>query len=415
MSELRTRLAHLRGEAGCASGSGPPEVSATEVSDLRRRLGRLRAAHRTQPPVARARVSDETLAARLGGRVVSDGLIVVEEAIPLGTRHGATRLGHHLESAIRFFAGEGAQAGEDTVFMDTETTGLSGGTGTVVFLLGLARRTRTFLHVTQLFLTGFRGEATMLRSAAERLRAARVLVTYNGKSFDHPLLSARYRLLGLDDPFAPLAHVDLLHATRRAFGRRWDECTLRAAEHRLLAFRRRHDIPGEQIPATWFRWVRHGASEDLHRVVTHNRHDVVTLTALLPTLHRCYESPAETGADVLALARHYHRQFDETRSYAYLREHRAHLERHGLLELARLSRRRGEREAALAIWRELAARHDATALECLAKHYEHLARDLHSALSATRELLAVEPDAPSHRRREARLLAKLGSAGASGR
>lgn len=411
MSELRVRLARLREESGGAPGARSRDTLPADSSALRHRLERLHASQRAIRRRQSCAGGDHALAARLGGRVLSDGLIAVEETIPLGTRHGRARLGHDLAEALRFFGdGGGAErpyGDADAVFMDTETTGLSGGTGTVVFLLGLARRTPDALAVTQLFLTGFRGEAAMLETAARFLGGARVLVSYNGKSFDRPLLSDRCRLAGLPDPFATLEHIDLLHPTRRAFRSRWGECSLRAAEHRLLAFHREGDIPGAEIPQAWFRWVRHGDAADLGRVVRHNRWDVVTLVAALPALRRCYEAPGDDGADAHAVARHYRRSFDEQRAYVYLRAHRAHLGADGLLELARLGRRRGRYDLALAIWEELAGAGHTQAMESLAKHHEHAARDPGRALALTRELIAREPACAAHRHREARLLAKL--------
>ncbi|NIR31841.1 MAG: ribonuclease H-like domain-containing protein [Gammaproteobacteria bacterium] len=412
MSELRVRLARLRRETGNGSGSQPGAAPAADTCELRRRLQRVHASsHRIRRLPTPTPLGDDALAEHLGGRVLSDGLVAVEETIPLGTAHGRGRLGHDIAPALCFFGAKATSDsayGEDgAVFMDTETTGLSGGTGTLVFLLGLARRTPHALEITQLFLTGFRGEPAMLETAGRIVGGARVLVSYNGKSFDHPLLSDRYRLAGLPDPFAALEHIDLLHATRRAFGKQWGECTLRAAERRLLAFRREDDIPGADIPEAWFRWVRRGAAADLGRVVRHNRWDVVTLVAVLPILQRCYEAPGEDGADAYAVARHYRRCFDDRRAYAYLRAHRAHLGADGLLELARLGRRYGEGDLALAVWEELGTAGNTQALECLAKHHEHAARDPARALALTRELVAREPLSAAHRHREARLRAKL--------
>lgn len=406
MSGLRARLERLHREYGSEAGAS------AGASDLRQRLARLRGAGRARTPRARAaRIGDGALAERLGGRVVSGGLIAVEQTLPLDTRHGRARLDGDLAPALHLFAAAGAPASpcaaRDALFMDTETTGLSGGTGTLVFLLGLARRSANALELTQLFLTGFEGEPAMLETAARFAAQARVLVTYNGKSFDQPLLCARYRLLGRADPFAPLAHVDLLHATRRAFGKRWRECSLRTLERHLLAFQREGDIASAEVPAAWVRWMRHGETADLIRVLRHNRWDLVSLAGALPLLRRCYEAPAEGGADALALARHYGRRFDEDRAYAYLRAHRQDLTSEGLLELARLSRRRGDWALALSIWSRLAAHGDARALEHLAKYHEHVARDPERALASTRELIAREPDAAAHRRRAARLRAKL--------
>ena len=146
----------------------------------------------------RKRISDETLADRLGGRVVCDGVILIREQFPVDAFHGEFPLADSANSALRqglsLCTGGDGETPRACVFMDTETTGLAGGTGTLVFLLGMARFSGGMLEIGQLFLTGFQGESAMLDEARDFLHGADALVTFNGRSFDSPLLAARYRL-----------------------------------------------------------------------------------------------------------------------------------------------------------------------------------------------------------------------------
>src|SRR5262249_57224124 len=141
-----------------------------------------------------------------------------------------------------------ALSAEQLVFLDTETTGLAGGTGTLAFLVGLGRIDGEVLRLRQFFLTGFRGEAALLQAAAAWSAGRQYLVTFNGKSFDAPLLTTRYRLARLPDPFADLHHVDLFHPTRRAVSRQWPDWRPQTPEKRLLGVQPGPDLPAHLLP-----------------------------------------------------------------------------------------------------------------------------------------------------------------------
>lgn len=398
MSDLHTKLCRLRSQTGAAG-----------ENSIASRLQRVGMARRSS--VRPRRVSDEVLASRLGGCVVREGVVMIRERLPIDAPHGeypVTERG--LSEALSFCSGRTGNGGGARVFMDTETTGLAGGTGTLVFLLGMARFTRGALEVTQLLLTGFQGESAMLEEARTHLRRADTLVTFNGRSFDGPLLASRYRLSDLHDPFAALSHVDLLHVTRRTFKKSWPDCRLQTVERRLLRCERSNDLPGAEVPQAWFDWIRHGRADRLPRVCAHNRLDLLSLVVLPAALKRSHDDPGASGADVLAWARHLYKRSGgdgEGEAFHFLARHRPHLDVDGLLELARLARRHREWGLAVELWKQLAANDVAVAIEHLAKYYEHEKKDLERALQLTAELIARDPGDRQYRRRGARLRARL--------
>ncbi|HYM50653.1 MAG TPA: ribonuclease H-like domain-containing protein [Candidatus Limnocylindrales bacterium] len=169
-------------------------------------------------------------------------------------------------------------------FLDTETTGLSGGTGTVAFLVGLAWPGEDGLELAQYFLSELDQEPALLWAVGERLRVSGVLVTYNGRSFDWPLLQTRLAMTRARSwPILP--HVDLLGLVRRLFKPRLPDCTLRTVEAAVLALEREEDIPGALIPARYFGWLS-GTGAALEAVFRHNRQDVVSLAVLIARLDR---------------------------------------------------------------------------------------------------------------------------------
>jgi uncharacterized protein YprB with RNaseH-like and TPR domain len=282
---------------------------------------------------------------------------------------------------------EGETGGPDGWrFLDTETSGLAGGTGTWAFLCGLARIRGADLELSQYLLTRLDAEPAYLEVLREELGPARLLVSYNGKTFDLPLLTTRLRLAGMRVGLDAKAHLDLLFPVRRAFASRWPDCRLATAEMRLLGLRREGDLPGSEAPAAWLAWLRQGETAPLAGVLGHNRRDLLSLPALIPALALAFRDPAVPGADVRAVARHHLRRGDAGTALVLLETNRRLLDAPGLLDLARLHRRHGRWEAALAIWEPLAAQGVAEAMESLAKHLEHRAGDYPRALSMARRL-----------------------------
>jgi uncharacterized protein YprB with RNaseH-like and TPR domain len=174
---------------------------------------------------------------------------------------------------------------EHLLHFDTETTGLAGGTGTRAFMIGAADWHGGRLRVRQLYMTSMAAETAMLNVFASWVGAETVLVSYNGKSYDAPLLSTRYRLARLPNPLMGLTHVDLLHPMRRRFRHAWENCKMQTAERKLLRIVREDDLPGSEAPRAWLTYLRGGSSTDLIRVAEHNLQDVRSLSGLLVEAH----------------------------------------------------------------------------------------------------------------------------------
>lgn len=268
------------------SASIPGQGRSQSTLDLLRRLEqvRRRGEQRQRPVIPSPGVS---LAERLGGREAAPGLVEVMRVYPLAYRHGNVSLRRLAEvdgdrsGALRH---PGPMDPRRLLILDTETTGLAGGAGTVAFLLGVARLTDAGLEVRQWLLTAFAGEAALLDRLAAGLGPEDGLVSFNGKSFDVPLLRTRSRLHGRADPLAGRPHLDLLHALRRAHGRQLPDCRLKTAEGRLLGLERPHDLGGEFAPGVWRDWLRTGQAGRLNEVLAHNRDDLLSTAVLLAVL-----------------------------------------------------------------------------------------------------------------------------------
>jgi uncharacterized protein len=163
---------------------------------------------------------------------------------------------------------------------DTETTGLAGGVGTRAFMIGVATWDDGVLTVRQLYLTTIAGERAMLQTFADWLKPETILVSYNGKSYDAPLLKGRFRLNRVEHRLAELPHIDWLHPTRRVYKGHLPNCKLATIEREVLRIIREDDLPGSEAPAAWLAYLRGQSSVNLSRVLDHNRQDVITLMRL---------------------------------------------------------------------------------------------------------------------------------------
>jgi hypothetical protein len=183
-----------------------------------------------------------------------------------------------------------------------ETTGLAGGAGTYAFLVGCAWYQDGSLRVRQFFLSNFTAERVLLETVAEIADSCGAVVTYNGKSFDLPLIETRFLLHRLETPFAGVPHVDMLHPARRLWREDGAECRLNALEQLLCGHRREGDVPGFEIPSRYFHFVRTGDARRLEAVMEHNRLDLISLAMLTARASQLLEdgpAAARTGREAV--------------------------------------------------------------------------------------------------------------------
>ena len=233
---------------------------------------------------------------------------VSEKRWPLEHYHGHRALGEALEidsSAVaRLAPGLGSEDIARTIFVDVETTGLAGGTGTFAFLVGLGAFDGDDFLVRQLFLAGPSGEEAMLATTLEALSTAGALVSFNGRCFDLPLLETRFTLNRLRPPSPAVPHLDLLYPARRLYRRRLESCRLAHLETALLGLEREDDVPGWLIPSLYFEYLRFGRAAPLEAVFRHNALDILSMVTLLAHLAQVVGGKGRrNAADCLALAR----------------------------------------------------------------------------------------------------------------
>jgi uncharacterized protein YprB with RNaseH-like and TPR domain len=264
-----------------------------------------------------------------------------EVAFDLDHRHGDDRLGDVLDASARMLArlaGEpslAAVAPASALFLDTETTGLAGGVGTVVFMTGMGRVEGSRFVVRQVFMRAFADErAALLRVAAE-CAAAPALVTFFGKSFDRHRLAARMDLHRIPHALTTHRHLDLYHLHRAVHGKSLPDGRLKTAEQRLLGVRRKDDLPGAFCPLVYLEWLRSGRGP-IERIFEHNLIDILSLVTLTARLARDPATCAEPGL-LRAHAKRLYR--DDPASAAEL------FERAGAGDDAARARRRAERRS----------------------------------------------------------------------
>ena len=408
-----------------------PDLS-NQLAHLRRRVRRIeknppRPAFEHEPPALQTdhpeHYDAETL---LDGKVVENqwGRYFISERFYPGThRHGSMDISHLGDLPGELLQG----VSRDTIpphdpsrwaFLDTETTGLAGGTGTCAFLVGVGTIEDGGFRVRLFFMRDYDEEAAMLAGLAEFLRWHDVLVTYNGKAYDAPLLETRYRLKRQWWPFERMHHLDLLHGARRLWKLRMESCRLMQLEYEILGVVREGDLPGEMIPYYYFEYLRTRQAFKLVPLFHHNVIDIVSLACLTAVVLPAFADPAEArlrhGADLLGLAR-WLRQGGghETATRLYRRSIDAGLADENLFramwETALLEKKQRRYDDMLAILEDLIGVNNdyrVQAFEELAKHYEHREKDLPRALQMTRSAGRIGPS-PELQHRQARLEKRL--------
>jgi uncharacterized protein len=350
---------------------------------------------------------------------VPEGAARLAEILGASTR--ANRFGEHLglrrwfsesigceppegeiaPAAFRLLAPEaGAEARDPRqwLFLDTETTGLAGGSGTYAFLVGLAWWDAGGLEVEQLFMREHSEEHSLLVALGERMTERRVLVTFNGKSFDWPLLETRYRMTRAIRPPAPRAHLDFLHPARNLWRLRLGSVRLAELERHVLGWNRGADVMSELIPSIYFDFLRGGPPDPLVPIFHHNQMDLRGLAGLATRVLAVLGDPEVHGRDALELfgvSRICERRGDAVRARTLYEkslagELPAETGRAAQRSLARLAKRGGDLRQARELWEKMLgnSREGLEAYEQLAIYHEHRARDPHVARALVRRALA---------------------------
>lgn len=340
---------------------------------------------------------------RLGIESVIDGrkdktlfgeTFIHEEQLPIHHMHGNVELTRtSIPPIITEYAGFSTPY-EDLfskiLFLDTETTGLSGGTGTLVFLVGVGFFTEGGFQVKQIFLQDPTEEVSFLASLEETLAPFSIIATYNGKAFDAPLLNTRYALNGLPSPLLNIDHLDLLPLARRIWKYRLESRSLKSLESEVLRFTRTHEeIPGWEIPQIYTDYLRTQDSSNMKGVFYHNSMDVISLAAVFIYLNKLLLDPFAEGTpdilDQVAIGQLYEKYniFEQA-----IRMYETGLDEGLPIDIfwktitrySTVHRKMENWQAAIAIWEKgLAHQHLESVLE-LAKYYEHHEKNFKKAL-----------------------------------
>jgi len=371
-------------------------VTAHSLDDLRRVIRRIETRRPKRP-------AGQPIEEVLGGELVDTGegqLLVVRREFPLSHRHGRQPLGAVLDAPLDLLsavarAEQPLADARRLLFLDAETTGLAGGTGTYAFLVGAAWLEDDRLVLVQHFMRDFDEEPALLAALRPLLERASGLVTFNGSTFDLPLLETRFIMTRRRWP-ATLPHLDLLRPARRVWNSHLADCRLATLEREVVGVVREDDIAGALIPTLYFDFLRSRRAGPLGRVLAHNRDDVLTLVGLLGWFGRALTTREELTAGELGGLGRLWETVDVERA---LECYRAALAA-GLsgapaqvvrLHLARWEKRFARWDAACSLWEEAArdVGFDPRPWEELAKFHEHRRRDFVAARSFVQGALSL--------------------------
>lgn len=417
-----------------ASGQSETPKSAAALDVLRRRLRRIgvvRGDEFIPRPLPPTRSIDEVVEGQVQ-ETAAGPCYVVERAFAADVVRGTEPISAWLNlnpATIAQVGGDDQLAISSLqkfIFLDTETTGL--GAGALAFMVGVGRfNDQGDFETRQFFLRNPAEEHALLMLINEYLPSDGALVTFNGRSFDVPLLSGRFRLARLPDIASRLPNLDLLLPARRLWRRRLSSCSLGSLETNILSLERdQADVPGHLIPAMYQHYLRTGDAGNMAGIFYHNQEDLVSMAALGVVLCRVFERPDQSGLTVddrLSLARWYQKCDQlEAAEAAYgmaVEEAPDALARYDALSgLSLLLKHLDRRDEAVPLWTDMAdLRYDTVGQEELAKYYEWHAINLPLALDWTNHAIdLIESWRPGFRRnqtlrqfehRRARLLRKI--------
>ncbi len=280
-----------------------------------------------------------------------------------------------------------------TLFLDIETTGLSGGSGTYPFLIGVGFFQNEKFRLRQFFMPDYSKEKAMLSDLAKLVQDYEHFVTFNGKGYDIPILKGRFVIQRIKTAFDSHNHLDLLFPSRRFWKKRLKDCSLLNLEKEILGIERLMDIPSYLIPQVYFDYLKDRKTEQLKLVLEHNRYDILAMVGLLAQLGKILQEPEKLEAlhseDWICLSRHYFYAGDLGRAKtcgekAVQKNSRDEIYTEVNLHLGRIYKKLSEWEKAEKIWHTLVVENSDFRLEPyleLAKLYEHKIKDFKKALN----------------------------------
>ncbi len=338
---------------------------------------------------------------------------IFENSYLLGASYGQIPISMGLQipaEILGFLSRDAAFEGLDlssAVFLDLETTGLAGGTGTVPFLVGLAYYRDERFKVTQFFLNEMAEEDRLVRELAQFIQdmGFKSIVTYNGKAFDMPLVETRFALHRMTCPLRGLPHLDFLFSARSLWKHKYDSCRLFHLAQQIVQAERSEDIPSSEIPLRYFQYIRSGDFSLIEPIIYHNQEDLLSLLGVVVAGSVLVERNRETAErgegdpmDLFGVAKLFERAGDATTSAALLekalaggRGLSAEASQAARKTLSHHFKKNKNWDKALPFWQEMASGEevDCDCFRELSMYFEHTARDYDEAIRVATEGLAV--------------------------
>jgi len=329
---------------------------------------------------------------------------VIENRYSLGHIHGRCEIGSASAISSEMLAAIGGvdccglQA-DKLIYLDTETTGLSGGTGTVAFLIGTGFFEDESFVIRQYFMRDYDEEAAMLAELKELISSRQGFVTFNGKSFDINLLQSRFISNRLRMSISDMPNIDLLYPARRVWGIKLESCRLSSLEENILGQSRIDDIPGSMIPPVYFKYLDDGDATEIKRVIRHNELDILSMVLLLYRLSSMLQDPlaeSDGGLELLGLGKIFEisgKMEDMVECLeACAGSSRFDIKLQAVKRLTGVYKRTGRYDRALEHWQSVEA--DGSCIDLfhlveMSKYYEHKAKDPEKALQAVDKAFAV--------------------------
>lgn len=289
------------------------------------------------------------------------------------------------------------KSSRELIFLDTETTSLSSGTGTFVFLTGIGNQSQDGFEVRQFFLESPVDEPALLEAIIQDVSRYTGVVTFNGKAFDIPMLNTRFALNNSISPFKAISHIDLLPLARRLWKYRLSRRNLSTLENEIIGVKRtEEEIPGWMIPEMYIDFLRSQDPTPLRGVFYHNSYDILSLAALYFHLSDLMEnlsiSKMDESLDLMALGKLFKDLNDYEKAImlfenSILKGLPQEFYLSTLNEYAQIHKKDGRIDSAVSLWKKAEAYHDIFAAEELAKYYEHQKKDLESAKEIVKRTL----------------------------